>query len=67
MQTMRQPHTGGSSNTAGAAHWILMGSHAPNTPLPPLRMEKYSYFMHDPKKRRGVWAEGAFGGDCCSI
>ena len=21
------------------------------------------YFMHDPKKRRGVWAEGAFGGD----
>lgn len=21
------------------------------------------YFMHDPQKRRGVWAEGAFGGD----
>lgn len=21
------------------------------------------YFMHDPKKRRGVWTEGAFGGD----
>ena len=21
------------------------------------------YFMHDPEKRRGVWAEGAFGGD----
>ena len=22
------------------------------------------YFMHDPQKRRGVWAEGAFGGKC---
>ena len=25
------------------------------------------YFMHDPQKRRGVWAEGAFGGDALHL
>lgn len=25
------------------------------------------YFMHDPEKRRGVWAEGAFGGDALHL
>lgn len=39
-----------------------MGSHAPNTPLPPIRMEKYSILCTIPKNA-GVWAEGAFGGD----
>lgn len=25
------------------------------------------YFMHDPQKRRGMWAEGAFGGDALHL
>lgn len=39
-----------------------MGSHAPNTPLPLLRMEKYSIICTIPKNA-GVCAEGAFGGN----
>lgn len=66
MQTMRQPHTGGPSNTARAAHRILMGSHAPNTPLPPIRMEKYSILCTIPKNA-GVCGQRVLLGEMRSI
>lgn len=44
------------------AHRILMGSHAPNTPLPPIRMEKYSILCTIPKKA-GACGRTALSGE----
>ena len=46
---------GGTSDPEGFACPEYTFAAAPNGEV--------QYFMHDPQKRRGVWAEGAFGGD----
>lgn len=46
---------GGTSDPEGFACPEYTFAAAPNGEV--------QYFMHDPKKRQGVWAEGAFGGN----
>ena len=52
---IEQYRQGGASEPEGFACPEYTFAAAPNGEV--------QYFMHDPKKRRGVWAEGAFGGD----
>ena len=52
---IKQYRRGGTSDPEGFACPEYTFAAAPNGEV--------QYFMHDPQKRRGVWAEGAFGGD----
>lgn len=52
---IEQYRQGGASEPEGFACPEYTFAAAPNGEV--------QYFMHDPQKRRGVWAEGAFGGN----
>lgn len=52
---IEQYRQGGASEPEGFACPEYTFAAAPNGEV--------QYFMHDPQKRRGVWAEAAFGGD----
>ena len=56
---IKQYRQGGASDPDGFARPEYTFAADPNGEV--------QYFMHDPEKRRGVWAEGAFGGDALHL
>lgn len=57
--SIEQYRQGGASDRNGFARPEYTFAADPNGEV--------QYFMHDPEKRRGVWAEGAFGGDALHL